>query len=192
MQYIRLMLEGTARDWLKALPPSSYDSLDHFCRDFIKNFEPLCDRPKTFEELRACTQRSDETLRSYIRRWTAIRNSVGVISEDMATDAFIMGLARRYFKEALGREKPTSMANHIKIATEWADGEDSVRATRTSSPRDDRDSGSRSHRDSYRDDRRRKRSKRHYDDDRPEFIAAGFTQTRDDKVLGRMLLKLGC
>ena len=48
----RLMLEGTAGDWLKALPPSTYDSWDHFRADFIKNFEPLCERPKTFEELR--------------------------------------------------------------------------------------------------------------------------------------------
>ena len=103
MQYIRLMLEGTARDWLKALPPSTYDSWDHFRTYFIKNFEPLCERPKTFEELRACVQRSGETLRSYIRRWTEIRNSVGVISEDMAMDAFIMGLARRDFKEELGQ-----------------------------------------------------------------------------------------
>ena len=95
MQYIRLMLEGTARDWLKALPPSTYDSGDHFRRDFVTNFEPLCERPKTFVELRACVQRSDETLRSYIRRWTEIRNSVGVVSEDMAMDAFVMGLARR-------------------------------------------------------------------------------------------------
>ena len=117
MQYIRLMLEGTARDWLKALPPSSYDSWDHFRRDFIKNFEPLCERPKTFEELRACTQRSDETLRSYIRRWTTIRNSVGAISEDRAMDAFIIGLARRDFKEALGREKPISMANLCLLYT---------------------------------------------------------------------------
>src|SRR6185369_5658854 len=181
MQYIRLMLEGTARDWLKALPPSSYDSWDDFRRDFIKNFEPLCERPKTFEELRACKQRSDETLRSYIRRWTEIRNSVGTISEDRAMDAFTQGLARKDFREALGREKPSSLAQLIKNATEWADGEDSVRRSRASPPRDNHDSGSRSRRDSYRDDRRRKRSKRPYDDDRPEFMAAGYTQSRDDQ-----------
>ena len=151
------MLEGTARDWLKALPPSTYDSWDHFRVDIIKNFEPLCERPKTFEELRACVQRSDETLKSYIRRWTEIRNSVGVLSEDMAIDAFIMGLARRDFKEALGRQKPTSVANLLKIATEWADGEDMARTTRGSSPRANHESGSRSRRDSNRDDRRRKR-----------------------------------
>ena len=51
MQYIQLMLEGTTRDWLKALPPSSYDSWENFSKDFIKNFEPLAVRPKTFEEL---------------------------------------------------------------------------------------------------------------------------------------------
>ena len=175
------MLEGTARDWLKALPPSKYDSWDHFRDDFIKNFKPLCERPKSFEELRACVQRSDERLRSYIRRWTEIRNSVGVISEDMAMDAFIMGLARRDLKEALGRKKPTSVASLLMTATEWADGEDMARTTRGSSPRDNHESGSRRRRDSYRDDRRRKRSKRHYDDDRPEFMAAGFSTPRNDQ-----------
>ena len=50
----------------------------------------------------------------------------------MAMDAFIMGLARRDFKEALGRQKPTSVANLLKIATEWADGEDMAHTTRGS------------------------------------------------------------
>ena len=67
MHYIQLMLEGIARDWLKALPPSSYDSWDEFSKDFIKNFEPLAVRPRTFEELRACVQKPNETLRSYVR-----------------------------------------------------------------------------------------------------------------------------
>ena len=89
MQYIQLMPEGTARDWLKALPPSSYDSWEDFSRDFIKNFEPLAVRPKTFEELRSCIQIPDETLRAYIRRWTEIRNSVKTTSEDMVIDAFV-------------------------------------------------------------------------------------------------------
>ena len=43
MQYIQLMLEGTARDWLKSLPESSYDSWDRFREDFIKYFDPLCE-----------------------------------------------------------------------------------------------------------------------------------------------------
>ena len=99
------MLEGTTRDWLESLPAGAYDSWDHFKEDFTKYFDPLCERSKTFEELRACRQRSDETLRSYIRRWTSIRNSVGTISEDRAMDAFTNGVLRKDFREALGRQK---------------------------------------------------------------------------------------
>ena len=88
MQYIQLMMEGTARNWLKSLLESYYDSWEHFKGDFIKYFELLCERPKTFEELRTYKQKSDESLRSYIRRWTTIRNSVGNVSEDRAIDAF--------------------------------------------------------------------------------------------------------
>ena len=111
------MLEDMARDWLKALAPSSYDSWDEFNKDFIKNIEPLAVRPKTFEELRACVQKQDEPLSSYIRRWTKIRNSVRTTSEDMVIDVFIQGLTRRDFKKKLGRQKPTSVASLLKIAT---------------------------------------------------------------------------
>ena len=73
------MLEGTTRDWLKSLPEGANDSWDHFKEDFIKYFDPLCERSKRFEELRACWHKTDEKLRSYIRRWASIRNSVGAI-----------------------------------------------------------------------------------------------------------------
>ena len=98
----------------------------------------------------------------------------------MAIDAFIMGLSRRDFKEALSRKKPNSMANLLKVATEWADGEDMARSVRGSPPRSNYDSGSRSRRDSYRDDWRRRCSKRPYDDDISEFMAAGFSTPRTE------------
>ena len=175
------MLEGTTHDWLKALPPSSYDSWEDFSRDFIKNFEPLAVRPKTFEELRSCVQKPDETLRAYIRRWTEIRNSVKTTSEDMVIDAFVQGVSRRDFQEFLGRKKPKTVASLLKIATEWADGEDLARRRDNTSPRDNPESGSHSRRDSYRDDRKRRRSRRPYDNDMPEFMAAGFSTPRGDQ-----------
>ena len=115
MQYIHLMLEGTAHDRLKALPPSSYDSWEDFSKDFIKNFEPLAMRPKTFEELRSCMQKPDETLWAYIRQWTEIRNSVKTTSKDMVIDAFVQGVSRRDFQEFLGHEKPKIVAILLKM-----------------------------------------------------------------------------
>ena len=51
MQYIQLMLVGSARDWFKSLPRSKYDSWDIFTEDFVKklrrNMRPSCDIRRT-------------------------------------------------------------------------------------------------------------------------------------------------
>ena len=155
-----------------------------FQQGLYQNFEPLADRPKTFEELRSYVKKSDETLRAYIRRWTEIQNSVKTTSEDMVIDAFVQGMSRRDFQEFLGREKPKTVASLLKIATEWADGEDLARRRDNTSPSDNHESGSHSHRDSYRDDRKCRRSRRPYDNDRPEFMAAGFSTPRTEQGRG--------
>ena len=66
MQYIQLMLSGSARAWLKSLPRGVYSCWDDFSEDFVKNFSGTYKCPASFEELRACKQRADETLRQYI------------------------------------------------------------------------------------------------------------------------------
>ena len=92
MRYVQLMLIGSARTWLQNLPRNSFTSWDQFEDAFVKNFLSTYSRPATFVELQACKQRKNESLRSYIQRWTLMRNSVGVVSEDRAIDA---GSARK-------------------------------------------------------------------------------------------------
>ena len=135
---------------------------------------------EAFEELRACKKMSDEALRAYIRRWTAIQNSVSAISEDRAMDAFTNGVYRKDFREALGRQTPKNMAELMKLATEWADGEDAVQSKTTHSRKrhhDRRDS--RDHRDVRdrrdRDDKQRRRDYDHRAKDKVKFVAAGFS-----------------
>ena len=53
MQYIQLMLTGSARAWLKSLPRGAYTCWEDFGDDFIRNFVGTCKRPASFEELRA-------------------------------------------------------------------------------------------------------------------------------------------
>src|SRR4051812_32065720 len=73
MQYVQLMLESSARHWLKNLPRGSISSWRQFCEAFIENFKSTYKRRASLEELRACKQGTRETLRAYIQRWTILR-----------------------------------------------------------------------------------------------------------------------
>jgi hypothetical protein len=48
----------------------------------------------------------DETLRSYIQRWSVIKNSAEDVSDERAINAFSAGLRRSDLVEEIGRIKP--------------------------------------------------------------------------------------
>ena len=102
---MQLMLEGSARHWLKNLQRGSISSWSQFRGAFIENFKSTYKRPASLEELRACRQGTRETLRAYIQRWTILKNSAEDISDESAIDAFRRGLQRIEFKEQLGQMK---------------------------------------------------------------------------------------
>jgi hypothetical protein len=116
MQYIQLMLESSARHWLKNLPRGSIDSWRQFRSAFIENFKSTYKRPTSLEELRACRQGSRESLRAYIQRWTILKNSAKDVSDESAIDAFRRGLQRIDFKEQLGQMKVRTLARLLEQA----------------------------------------------------------------------------
>jgi hypothetical protein len=69
-------------------------------------------------------QRRDETLRSYIQRWSVITNSAEDVSDERAIDAFSAGLRRSDLIEEIGRIKPRTVSELMEIANRFADGED--------------------------------------------------------------------
>jgi hypothetical protein len=69
-------------------------------------------------------QRKDETLRSYIQRWSLIKNSAEDVSDERAVDAFSAGLRRSDLVEELGRTKPKTVLELMEVANRFADGED--------------------------------------------------------------------
>ena len=115
MQYIQLMLSGSARAWLKSLPRGAYTCWEDFKEDFVRNFIGTYKRPASFDKLRACKQREDETLREYIQRWTLLRNATEKISEDNAIYAFTRGVYRVELRETFGRVKPKTIAHLMQI-----------------------------------------------------------------------------
>jgi hypothetical protein len=74
MQSLQLHLTGAAWSWLGKLEKETIKSWDELTKQFIGNFKSTYKRPASTEELKACTQKSGETLRSYIQCWSIIKN----------------------------------------------------------------------------------------------------------------------
>jgi hypothetical protein len=67
MQSLQLHLTGAAWSWLNTLPNESIGSWGELENQFKRNFRSTYKRPASLEEVKACVQRKDETLRSYIQ-----------------------------------------------------------------------------------------------------------------------------
>jgi hypothetical protein len=74
------------------------------------------------EEVKSCVQRRDETLRSYIQRWSVIKNSAEDVSDERAIDAFSAGLRHSDLVEEVGRIKPRTVPELMEVANRFADG----------------------------------------------------------------------
>jgi hypothetical protein len=83
-------------------------------------------------------QRRDETLRSYIQRWSVIKNSAEDFSNERAIDAFSAGLRRSDLVEEVERIKPKTVSELMKVANRFADGEDAYNNKRGRSPEVDK------------------------------------------------------
>jgi hypothetical protein len=75
----------------------------------------MCKKPASIEQLRTCKQKSDESMRMYIQRWSIIKNSVEQVSDERAIDTFVAGIRRRDLIEELGRSNPKTIADLMKI-----------------------------------------------------------------------------
>jgi hypothetical protein len=138
MQSLQLHLTGAARSWLNTLPNNSIGSWGELESQFARNFHSTYKRPASLEEVKSCVQRKDETLRSYIQRWSVIKNSAEDISDERAIDAFSAGLRRSDLVEEVGRTKPRIVSELMEVANRFADGEDAYNNKRGRSPEVDR------------------------------------------------------
>jgi hypothetical protein len=92
MQSLQLHLTGAARSWLGKLERETIGSSDELTKHFTRNFKSTYKRPTSIEEVKACIQQCNETLRSYIQRSSIIKNSAVDVSDERAIDAFTLGL----------------------------------------------------------------------------------------------------
>jgi hypothetical protein len=138
MQSLKLHLTGAARSWLNTLPNESIGSWGELESQFARNFRSTYKCPTSLEEVKACVQRKGETLRSYIQRWSIIKNSAEDVSDEQAIDAFMAGLRRLDLVEEIGRTRPMTVAELMEQANKFAGGEDAYNNKRGRSPEVDR------------------------------------------------------
>jgi hypothetical protein len=80
MQSLQLHLTGTERSWLSTLPNDSIGSWGELESQCTRNFRSTYKCLTSLEEVKSCIQRKDETLRSYMHRWSIIKNSTEDVS----------------------------------------------------------------------------------------------------------------
>jgi hypothetical protein len=68
MQSLQLHLTGATRSWLGKQERETIGSWDELTKQFTSNFKSIYKRPASIEEVNACIQQRNETLRSYIQR----------------------------------------------------------------------------------------------------------------------------
>jgi hypothetical protein len=165
MQSLQLHLTGAARLWLSKLEKETIRSWEELTKQFTSNFKSTYKWPVFVEEVKACVQQRNETLRAYIQRWSIIKNSAVGVSGERAIDAFIVGLRRGDLVQEMGRIKPKIVSDLMDIVNRFANGEDACNNKRTRSPEDDR--GNR-----YGGQRRRSRNYDNYGSH--SQVAAGY------------------
>jgi hypothetical protein len=128
---------------LNTIPNDSIGSWGELEIQFARNSCSTYKRPASLEEIKSCVQRKNETPRSYIQRWSVIKNSGEDISDERAIDAFAAGLHRSDLVEEVGRTKPMTVSELMEVANRFADGEDAYNNKRGRSPEVEEQAGKR-------------------------------------------------
>jgi hypothetical protein len=83
MQSLQLHLTGVARSWLSKLEKETIGSWEDLTKQFTSNFRSTYKRPASIEEVKACVQQRDETLRAYIQRWSLIKKIYNMLGKQI-------------------------------------------------------------------------------------------------------------
>jgi hypothetical protein len=113
-------------------------------------------------------QRKGETLRSYIQRWSVIKNLAEDVSDERAINAFSAGLRHSDLVEEIGRAMPATIAELMEEANRFADGEDAYNNKRGHSPEVNRTS------------RQRRRHRSRDNQGRQSQVAAGYEAREEE------------
>src|SRR4051812_33569868 len=104
-KYFTMMLDGTARTWLKGLPANSIGSWTELKARFIQNFKDTCKQPMSIVDLDSCVQEEGESTTHWVRWVSAILHSSDRINAGSAVLMLEKNCCFMPLKQKLGRLK---------------------------------------------------------------------------------------
>jgi hypothetical protein len=123
-----LHLADSARTWLEHLPASQINNWDNLVRTFVGNFQDTYARPGNSWDLRACTQKTGESLRDFIRRFSKRCTELPSVAQSEIVHAFLEGTTCWDLVRELRRSPPVDSNELFDISTSFASGEEAVGA----------------------------------------------------------------
>jgi hypothetical protein len=118
--YFPVALTETARSWLMNLPEGTLDSWPELCRQFTTNFESAYARPGNETDLHAVQQRPGESLRSFVQRFSQVRNTIPRISNASIVVAFRQGVRDEKMLEKLATHDIQDVSALFSLADKCA------------------------------------------------------------------------
>jgi hypothetical protein len=128
IQYLPIFLADTARAWLEYLPSDTIHSWSDLQDVFVGNFQATYERPGNSWDLKNCWQKTDESLRDYVRRFSKRCNELPDVDDADVIGAFLSGTTCETLVHKLGCLKPRTVSELLDVATRHASGEDAVDA----------------------------------------------------------------
>jgi hypothetical protein len=123
-----LHLADSAQTWLEHLPASLTHNWDDLVCTFVGNFQGTYVHPGNSWDLRACTQKSGESLRDFIRCFSKRCTKLPSVAQSEIVHTFLEGTTCQDLVRELGRSPPVDSNELFNIATSFASGEEAVGA----------------------------------------------------------------
>ncbi len=130
--YLPVALADSARSWLHGLPCGTIGSWAELHDHFIANFQGTFERPGIHFDLYNSIQKSGESLRDYIRRFSEQCNKISDITDDVIIAAFTKGIRHEDLVGKFGRKPPKTVKQMFEKANEYAKAEDAIIASKQS------------------------------------------------------------
>ncbi|XP_065623282.1 uncharacterized protein LOC136064862 [Quercus suber] len=178
-------LKEAAREWFTKLPTSSIDTFEQLSNAFLRHFIGGQRPKRTADHLLTIRQGEEDTLRSYVKRFTRETLEVDEADDMVQLTTFKAGLKSRELVTSLAKNPPKTMAEMLLKAQKYMNAEDALASIRDGGRPGDKGRREDDRRGQKRDrpDRRNNDKVRRKDDKSPRMVKFTPLVMPVDKIL---------